>query len=307
MKENKSTQKLYPISSSFILFTSKHQLHYICLSTGRKESSSNKHKGNIQPRWKHRHRPFWADFKTKKKKNISGVSWMCETDDLRISGVSRLLSHSGLIGPHGAYTHTCGFMQSQYTPTHPSLLTSSWCCYSMLAFLIVRQWHSLGAHQKAHNPKNEMLVNLSTVAETWTWSVWHNETVRIASPTGIYTLVKFHAALKKIKDCFSTAQATGHCSKRRKKKLTFHYTQIGQYTRCMLPKQFHNVHLLKVDSVNMIFKYNIYRRYNVDLLPLHIKQDTWHLCKMFSPVIKLASAYYRDKLRENVSPATKEI
>lgn len=54
--------------------------------------------------------------------------------------------------------------------------------------------------------------------------------------------------------------------KRRKKKLTFHYTQIGQYTRCMLPKQFHNVHLLKVDSVNMIFKYNIYRRYDVDLL-----------------------------------------
>lgn len=68
MKENKSRQKLYPISSSFNLFTSKHQPHYICLSTGRKESSSNKHKGNIQPRWKHRHRPFWADFKTKKKK-----------------------------------------------------------------------------------------------------------------------------------------------------------------------------------------------------------------------------------------------
>lgn len=54
--------------------------------------------------------------------------------------------------------------------------------------------------------------------------------------------------------------------KKKKKKLTFHYTQIGQYTRCMLPKQFHNVHLLNVDSVNMIFKYNIYRRYNVDLL-----------------------------------------
>lgn len=123
---------------------------------------------------------------------------MCETDNLRISSVSRLLSHSGLIGPRGAYTHThLWFMQSQYTPTHlsihPPFLTSSWCCYSMVAFQIVRQWHSLGAHQKA----NEMLVNLSTVAEMWTWSVWHNETVRIASPTGIYTLVKFHAALKK--------------------------------------------------------------------------------------------------------------
>lgn len=203
MKENKSRQKLYPISSSFILFTSKHQPHYICLSTGRKESSSNKHKGNIQPRWKHRHHPFWADFKTKKKKkkNNSWVSWMCETDNLRISSVSRLLSHSGLIGPRGAYTHThLWFMQSQYTPTHlsihPPFLTSSWCCYSMVAFQIVRQWHSLGAHQKA----NEMLVNLSTVAEMWTWSVWHNETVRIASPTGIYTLVKFHAALKKKKN-----------------------------------------------------------------------------------------------------------
>lgn len=28
LKENKSRQKLYPISSSFILFASKHQLHY---------------------------------------------------------------------------------------------------------------------------------------------------------------------------------------------------------------------------------------------------------------------------------------
>lgn len=161
-------------------------------------------------------------------------------------------------------------MQSQYTPTHlsihPPFLTSSWCCYSMVAFQIVRQWHSLGAHQKA----NEMLVNLSTVAEMWTWSVWHNETVRIASPTGIYTLVKFHAALKKKKKIkkklFLNSSSNRTLLKRRKKKLTFHYTQIGQYTRCMLPKQFHNVHLLKVDSVNMIFKYNIYRRYNVDLL-----------------------------------------
>lgn len=128
MKENKSRQKLYPISSSFILFTSKHQPHYICLSTGRKESSSNKHKGNIQPRWKHRHRPFWADFKTKKKKKKnSWVSWMCETDNLRISSVSRLLSHSGLIGPRGAYTHTCGSCKVNIPPptcppTHPSLL-----------------------------------------------------------------------------------------------------------------------------------------------------------------------------------------
>lgn len=161
-------------------------------------------------------------------------------------------------------------MQSQYTPTHlsihPPFLTSSWCCYSMVAFQIVRQWHSLGAHQKA----NEMLVNLSTVAEMWTWSVWHNETVRIASPTGIYTLVKFHAALKKKKlkkkKLFLNSSSNRTLLKRRKKKLTFHYTQIGQYTRCMLPKQFHNVHLLNVDSVNMIFKYNIYRRYNVDLL-----------------------------------------
>lgn len=128
MKENKSRQKLYPISSSFILFTSKHQPHYICLSTGRKESSSNKHKGNIRPRWKHRHRPFWADFKTKKKK-ISWVSWMCETDNLRISSVSRLLSHSGLIGPRGAYTHTHTLVvhaKSIYPhpPVHPPTLRS---------------------------------------------------------------------------------------------------------------------------------------------------------------------------------------
>lgn len=155
---------------------------------------------------------------------------MCETDNLRISSVSRLLSHSGLIGPHGAYTHLW-FMQSQYTPhppTHPSFLTPSWCCYSMAAFQIVRQWHSLGAHQKAHNPKNEMLVNLSTVAEMWTWSVWHNETVRIAALTGIYTLVKFHAALKKINKIVSQQlkqQDTVQKGRRKKKK-----THLPLYT-----------------------------------------------------------------------------
>lgn len=156
---------------------------------------------------------------------------MCETDNLRISSVSRLLSHSGLIGPRGAYTHLW-FMQSQYTPTHlsihPPFLTSSWCCYSMAAFQIVRQWHSLGAH----NPKNEMLVNLWTVAEMWTWSVWHNETVRIASPTGIYTLVKFHAALKKIKKKNVSQQLKQQDTVKKKKKETHLplYTNRSVYT-----------------------------------------------------------------------------
>lgn len=30
-----------------------------------------------------------------------------------------------------------------------------------------------------------------------------------------------------------------------------------------------------------MIKYNIYRRYNMDLLSLHINMDTWHLCKTF--------------------------
>lgn len=50
---------------------------------------------------------------------------MCETDNLRISSVSRLLSHSGLIGPRGAYTHTLVVHAKSiypHPPVHPPTL-----------------------------------------------------------------------------------------------------------------------------------------------------------------------------------------
>lgn len=85
-----------------------------------------------------------------------------------------------------------------------------------------------------------------------------------------------------------TAQATGHWS-----KVTFHYTQRAPPTVhpfTPLKQMFHNVPYIssEVDSVNDY--YAIYRRYKMDLLPLHINMDTWHLCKV-SPSDKLAVGY----------------
>lgn len=93
-----------------------------------------------------------------------------------------------------------------------------------------------------------------------------------------------------------TAQATGHWS-----KMTFHYTQRAPPTVhpfTPLKQIFHNVLYIssEVDSVNDY--YAIYRRYKMDLLPLHINMDTWHLCKV-SPSVKLAVSYRHLKEMKN--------
>lgn len=148
--------------------------------------------------------------------------WTCETDNLRISSVSRLLSHSGLTTPHGTYTNLW-FMQSKF-PLNLSVITV-WLHFSLLGSDI--QFNQLtlssGADQKALNWRWwshcgdltsdsvctywwPMVLYFKTVDEMWTLSVWRNEMENrlILWFLWISCCPQNH---------FSTTQALGHCSK----------------------------------------------------------------------------------------------
>lgn len=119
----------------------------ICLSIGRKVRAAPTNKGSVRAFWKHCHLPFWANSFKEKKNRI----WTCETDNLRFSSVSRLLSHSSLTTPHGTFINLW-FMQSKF-PVHLGVITlwlrfSLWGSDVQVGQLIL---HS-GADQKAINP-----------------------------------------------------------------------------------------------------------------------------------------------------------
>lgn len=125
----------------------------ICLSIGRKvRAAPNKHKGSIQLFWKHCDLPFWANF-WKENKNIYLECCGLVKQNLRISSVSRLPSHSSLTTPHGTYINLW-FMRSKF-PIYFSVITV-WLHFSLLGSDIQfnQQTLNLGAERKVYNPGN---------------------------------------------------------------------------------------------------------------------------------------------------------
>lgn len=130
--DNKTTWDRSDTPSYHPLFCLRASINFttICLSIGRKvraAPTSTKEASNYSGNTATFH--FEQIFKRKLYIYISGVLWTCETDNLRISSVSHLLSHSSLTTPHGTYINLW-FMRSKF-PLYLSVITV-WLHFSLL-------------------------------------------------------------------------------------------------------------------------------------------------------------------------------